>query len=721
MANKPMDDETLSAVVKGLLDDSIDYSEELGEERMAATDAYNGEPYGNEQEGRSQVVTREVRDAVEVAKPALMRIFFGSHRVLEYAPVGPEDVEPAKDATDYAHYVLNSVNPGYIEFLSAFDDGLIRRTGVFKVWWEESETPVQSEHSGLTQLEISILEQDDEVTDIEVTPTGESAPYEVPEGFGPDGQPLPPDEPEPLFDAVVTRIKTKGRMRVVAVPAEEFVIHRKARNIETSWLTGHYRNVTISDLREMGYPEEDLEDLGGSEEDFDLEKEARSVGTTTDEQEGAIDESMTEVPYAELWVRVDYDGDGVAELRKVCVAGSAYKVLENELADYAPMAIICPSPIAHQAIGHSLAELVTDIQKIKTMVLRATLDSLASSVDPDVTAVENEVNFDDLLNTERGRIIRQKRPGMVEYLTQPFMGKEAFPMMQYLDTLAEARTGMNEAAQGLNADALQSTSTNAIENATQAAMSRIEFIARTFIEGGLKRLYKIMLKTSIENMDRATMIRRNNRFIAVDPRSWNAEMDVEIAVPLSNASLDQRLALLQAIAEKQEQAIQIGGPENPIAGLKEYTNTLVEITKLGGITDPNRHFKDPEDPASQPPPQPPKPSPEEILAQAELMRTQANTQNEARELELKIWEAMQKDDRERDKQVAEMMLKAAELRQKGAQVDEQAIKNQIEQQREGHQYALGLLQQLNQARQAKAQEQQAQQRQQTPQSGASNQ
>lgn len=699
MANKPMDEATLNAVVKGMLDDAIDYSEELGEARMATTEAYNGDEYGNEQPGRSQIVTREVRDAIEMAKPSLMRIFFGSHRVLEYAPTEPEDVQPARDATDYMDYVINSVNPGYMEFLSAFDDALIRRTGVFKVWWEESETPVQSEHSGLTQLEISILEQAEEVTDIEVTPTGEQAPYEVPgdHAWGPDGQPMQPDPPEPLFDAVVTRVKTKGRLRLAAVPAEEFVIHRKARDIESAWLVGHYRNVTISDLREMGYPEEDLEDLAGSEEDFDLEKEARSLGTTTDEQDGQIDESMREVPYAELWVRVDYDGDGVAELRNVCVAGSGYRVLKNELADYAPLTILCPSPVAHQAIGQSLGELVTDIQKIKTMILRSTLDSLASAIDPDVVAVEGEVNFDDLLNSERGRILRQKRPGMLEYLTQPFVGKESFPIMQYLDTLTEARTGMNEAAQGLNADALQSTAKSAIDNATQAAMGRIEFIARTFIEGGLKRLYKILLKTSIEHTDRATMIRRNNRFTAVDPRSWNADLDVDIAVPLTNASLEQRLVLLQTIAEKQEQAIQVAGPDNPIAGVKEYTNTLIEITKLGGITDPYRHFKDPEDPESMPAPQPPQPTPEEILAQAELERTRANSAVEAKELELKIWEAIQKDDRERDKQMAEIMLKAAELQQKGAQVDVAAIKNDIERQREGHQYALGLLQQLNQA------------------------
>jgi len=713
MADK-MTKETLSAIVKGLLDDAIDYNEEVGEMRMASTDAYNGEKYGNEVEGRSQVVTREVRDAVEVAKPALMRIFFGTHRVLEYAPEGPDDVQPARDATAYMEHVVNDVNPGYMEFLSAVDDALIRKNGVFKAWWEESETPVQSEHSGLTQLEIDMLEQDPEVIEIEVEQTGEQYAYQVPGPgvFGPDGQPLPPDEPEPLFNATVTRITTKGRLRFQAVPPEEFVIDRKARNIESARLVGHYRNVTFSYLRELGYPEDVLEDLAGSEEDQDMEKEARSVGITTDDTEGETDDSMREVPYAELWVRVDYDGDGVAELRRICVAGSARKILENELADEAPLASLCPSPVAHQAIGRALGELVEDIQLIKTMVLRNTLDSLASAIHPDVAAVTGEVNFDDLLNTERGRIIRQNRPGMIEYLVQPFVGEKAYPIMQYLDTLAEARTGMNEAAQGLNADALQSTAANAIENATQAAMSRIEFIARTMIEGGLKQFYKILLKLATENMDRATMVRLNDRFIAVDPRAWKATMDVKIAVPLGSASLEQRLTLLQAIASKQEQAIQMAGPNNPVAGIKEYVNTLVEIARLGGIVDPHRHFKDPDDPAIQPPPPEPQPDPALILAEAEAARVQQEGMLKLKELELKIWEAIQKDDRERDKNMADILLRAQQAAAQGQQIDIQSIRAEIEREREGHSYALGLIHELNAARK---QAQEAQQPQQPPQ------
>lgn len=711
MANKPMRETTLSAVVKSMLEDAIDYSEELGEMRINSTDAYQGGKYGNEQPGRSQLVTREVRDAVEVAKPALMRIFFGTHKVVEYAPRGPEDVQAAKESTAYMDYVVNDGNPGYMEFLSAVDDALIRKTGVLKSWWEESDKPVGTQHTGLTMDEIELLEAEDDVTDIEIEETGETAPAMMPPmgSFGPEGEPMAPPEPEPLFDATVTRIETSGRLRFQAVPPEEFVINRSARSVEDAMLVGHHRNVTLSYLRELGYSEEDVEELAGTIEDQDEEKDARSEGDTDDDEYLAGDDSQRQVAYAEIFVKIDYDGDGIAELRRICVAGSAYEIMENELADEAPFAVLCPSPTAHQAIGGSLAELAEDIQKIKTMIMRNTLDSLAGAIHPDVAAVEGAVNFDDLLSTEMGRIVRMKQPGMVQYMNQPFIGQQVYPMLQYMDTLVEARTGMNEASQGLNADALQSTSSSAIDNATQSAQSRIEFIARTFIEGGLKRFYKLMLKLSIENADRATMIRLNNQFTPVDPRSWNADMDVMTAVPLGAQSMEERLTILQTVAAKQEQAIQTGGPDNPIAGIKEYSNTLREISRLGGIKEVNQYFKDPDDPASTPEPQPQEPGPEEILAQAEMARTKASTENDQRKLDLDVWKAIQEDDRQRDKDMADVMLRAAKLRQDGVAVDEDALRAEFERDRQGHAFALQMLQESNQQKQQEAQQQQAKQ------------
>ena len=704
---KPMDDIQLTAVVRGLLRDAEDYAEELGDMREATTSAYNGDGYGNEQEGRSQIVTREVRDAVEVAKPGIMRTLFGSHSIVEYAAQQPEDVPYAKDATAWARYVVYHQNRGYMEFLSAVDDALIRKTGVLKLWWETDETPVQTELSDLTEEDLQLLASDDEITAVEATENGNT--YMPPPQPPQPGMPPMQPEPEPLFDAVVTRIETKGRLRFQAVPPEELVVDRNARNFQEARLVGHRRNVTLSDLMVMGYEWEEIEDLaGGPEEDFETEEEARSVGNTTDEMEEASgDPTQREVVYAECWVRVDADGDGIAELRRICVAGSGYKILSNELADFAQMVDLCPSPVAHQAIGHSLAELVEDIQKLKTMIMRNTMDSLANAIHPDVEAVEGQVNFDDLLNTEQGRIVRVKQPGMLRYLQQPFVGREVFPIMQYLDTLAEARTGMNEAAQGLNADALQSTSTAAIQNAAMSANGRIEHIARNFVEGGLTDFFKMLLKLARSNADRSQWVRLNNRFIDVDPRVWKHDMDVVTTVALGTGTMEQRLAVLRELAAKQEQIIQLAGPDNPLAGIEEYRNTLAEIAKLSGIVDVERYLKDPTDPANQPQPQPPQPpSPEELLARSELQKTQQDGVNKTREYELDVWKAIQEDDRERDKMMGDLLLRAEKLRQEGVNVNIAQLKAEIERDRESHQYLHNMLQDLNQARQAAAAQQQ---------------
>jgi len=704
---KPMDDIQLTAVVRGLLRDAEDYAEELGDMREATTSAYNGDGYGNEQEGRSQIVTREVRDAVEVAKPGIMRTLFGSHSIVEYAAQQPEDVPYAKDATAWAQYVVYHQNRGYMEFLSAVDDALIRKTGVLKLWWETDETPVQSELSDLTEEDLQLLASDDEITAVEATENGNT--YMPPPQPPQPGMPPMQPEPEPLFDVVVTRIETKGRLRFQAVPPEELVVDRNARNFQEARLVGHRRNVTLSDLMVMGYEWEEIEDLaGGPEEDFETEEEARSVGNTTDEMEEASgDPTQREVTYAECWVRVDADGDGIAELRRICVAGSGYKILSNELADFAQMVDLCPSPVAHQAIGHSLAELVEDIQKLKTMIMRNTMDSLANAIHPDTEAVEGQVNFDDLLNTEQGRIIRVRQPGMLRYIQQPFVGREVFPIMQYLDTLAEARTGMNEAAQGLNADALQSTSTAAIQNAAMSANSRIEHIARNFVEGGLTDFFKMLLKIARSNADRSQWVRLNNRFIEVDPRVWKHDMDVVTTVALGTGTMEQRLTVLRELAAKQEQIIQLAGPDNPLAGIEEYRNTLAEIAKLSGIVDVERYLKDPTDPANQPKPQPPQPpSPEELLARSELQKAQQDGINKTREYELNVWKAIQEDDRERDKMMGDMLLRAEKLRQEGVNVNIAQLKAEIERDRESHQYLHNMLQDLNQARQAAAAQQQ---------------
>lgn len=697
-----MTEESLTAIVRGLLKDAKDYSEEIGEKRSKATAAYNGDEYGNEEEGRSQIVTREVRDAVRMAMPSVMRTLFGSHSQLEFEPVNEEDIPHARDATNYVLHAIRK--DGYMEYYSASQDALIRKTGIFKAWWDTSTKIVRTEHTGLSEEQLEILAADPAVIEVDA----EETTAEVP---GPDGQMVA----IPTFDASVIRRENKsGRLRFVAVPPEEFVISRDARNIDDATLVGHVRNITKSDLRSMGYSADVVDELSGTDEDLDDEEETRSVGNTTDPSHDNIDPSQQEVMFAELWVKVDFDSDGIAELRRICVAGSGCTILENEITDIAMMADLCPSPVAHQAIGDSLAELVEDIQKIKSMTMRNVMDSMAQAIHPDVVGVENEVNFDDLLNPEMGRVIRARRPGMVEYMSAPFLGKEAFPVLQYLDQMGESRTGMNQASQGLNADALQSTAKSAIDNATQAAQAQIELIVRTFMEGGIKRLYKLLLKLTVENADRATKLRLNNRFTEIDPRSWNADMDVTINAALGQGSVDQRMAVLSTLAAKQELIIQTAGPENPICTVQEYRNTLAEMARLGGIVDVESYFKNPENEPPQPPPQP-QPDPQLMLAQSEVERARNETRLKYMQLELDAWKAMQENDRKRDEAMAKILLEVEKLQAEGKKIEADQIRQEVDKARQGDDMLFKLLQEVTAFQEGeKDRAQQAQQAKQQP-------
>lgn len=721
---KEMTEEKLQGVVRSLLSDALDYRNEIGELREESTRAYEGDPYGNEMEGRSQFVTREVRDAVEVAKPILMRMILGSYRLLEYVPKSPDEKMFAEDATDYAYHVIHHENTGYIHILSAIEDALIRKTGVLKAWWEVDETPVRTTHHNLTEHDLQLLGAEPDVTVVDAEPNGKYGAAVIP-GAGvtfaeqQELQALQEQgmlEPAPLFDAEVTRITTQGRIAFTAVPAEELVIDRSARSFSDATLVGHFRQVTVSDLVAMGYDYDEVIELGrmGDDHDGDGEKEARSVGNTTDETEGEADPTHTKIDFAEIWVKVDFDGDGIAERRRICVAGSGYKILDNDLADGVPMVDLCASRIAHQAIGRGMAELVEDVQKLKTMTMRNVMDSLAGAIHPDTEIVENQVNLDDVLNSEIAKIIRVKAPGMLRYLNVPFVGKEAFPVIQYLDTMTEARTGLNEAAEGLNADALQSTSTQAIQNATMAAASRMEFMARTMVETGLKDFFKLILRLAVENVDREVWLRVNRRFRQVNPASWDVNMAVDTTVALGSGSMEQRLAVLRELAARMESIIQEYGPQNPIAGPEEYRKVLAEIVRLSGIQDVDSYLRDATDPANQPPP--PGPSPEQILAEAEAERARADTERKQQELLLDMWKAMQQDDRERDRIMSDALLKAQKLKLEYNQADANAIMEQVrvevEREREQHQYVHSLLQDAMQARQMEQQQQQQQQAQQ---------
>lgn len=665
----------LQSIVASELSSAEDFCDnDIGPERASATKYYKGAPFGNESDGRSQIVSHDVRDTVSAIMPSLMRIFFSSESIVEFVPKNAEDVKKAEQATSYINHIFRQDNDGFLALHSAFKDALVRKVGVLKYWWSE-DVEVTTEHfSGLSQEAIQYLASDPQV---EVTATEMIA--QVDEMGQPIGQ--------PTADVSIARRTDKGRVKIEAVPPEEFLIDREAKTLDDAAIVAHRTILTVSDLVARGYEEDEILEHAGSTDTLDwsdeisARQETAAYGAAT-----RSDDAARDVQYIESYLKVDMDGDGIAELIKVCSIGSGNKILYWEPVADIPFATFCPDPEPHTFFGMSVADSVADIQKIKSTVLRNMLDSLAMAIHPRTAIVSGQVNLEDCLNTEVGSIIRQRTPGSVTPFVMPYVGKEAAPMLAYLDELRENRTGISRAAAGLDPDALQSSTASAVNATVSQAQQHIEMIARIFSETGMKQLFRGVLRLVTTHQDSERMIRLNNTFVPVDPKVWDAGMDVVANIGLGRGTEKERISALTQIASKQEQLLQLLGPQNALVSPKQYRNTLARIIELSGFKDSSTFINEIQDgqplvPAEVAAKQ--KPSADELLASVQAESIRADTEKKAAELQLKRETMLKKDDLERDKLDADIELKAAEIRGKhGTAVDLAHIRAHMDRDRE---------------------------------------
>lgn len=677
--NEAMSEEEIQNIVRGEIDDAESYIDDvISPERALAGQYYKGEPFGNEEEGRSQVVSMDVRDTVQAILPSIMRVFFGSSRVVEYAPNRAEDIQIADQATDYVNYCLTRDNNLFIHAYAMFKDALIRKNGFGKIWWDETEKVETYEIEGIDENGYLVLMSDPDVELQEVEVEYAEQEMATPEGIVTVIE-------VPTYSAKVVRRTKEGRLNIAALPPEELLIDRRAKSINDFDFIGHRRYMTVSELVAMGYEQDEVEQLGfetqddfeGNQEAFDRNPQATILGA------GRTDVASRKVLYIEGYLYIDVDGDGIAELRKVCVGGTAYKLLHEEAVDAHPFFDFCPDPEPHTFFGMSVADVVMDIQRIKSSIMRNTLDSLAQSIYPRMGVVEGQASIEDVLNTEVGGIIRMKSQGAVQPFVTPNVSQAAFPMLEYMDAVKESRTGITKASAGLDPNALSNSTATAVNATVTASQQHIELICRIFAETGFKSMMDKALKLLVKHQDKPRLVRLRNEFVPIDPRVWDANMDVVVNVALGTGSDQQKMGFLNVIAQKQEMLLQQLGPmNNPLVNLEGYYNTLEQMLAVAGFKDVTQFFTNPQ--GFQPPaPPPPQPTPEEILAQVQAQSIQADIQKKAAELELQRQDMLLKDDRERDKLDAEVILKSAEIEAKyGTQVNTANIEALMQRDRE---------------------------------------
>ena len=666
VAPEEMDDEEFGSYVSRLLEDSIQYCDELSTDRVTATKYYSGHLPEQEDEGRSGATSYDTRDTVNAILPALMRVYFGANKVMQFTPKGPEDVPMAEQCTDYINNLILEKQPNFFTTMMAvFKDALIRRTGVLKYWYEETEEVKSHNFTGLDEQQAQVLAGDDDVESVEMESSGQTA-----EGI-------------PLFDVTLKRRVKEGNIKIEALPPEEFLISRTAKSVQTADIVAHRSYKTVSDLVALGYDIDDIEQYAGTEESFSNNEEYinRHADNATRHQ-GSMEPSSRKVLYCESYVRIDKDQDNYSELLRVCTIGSHHNVVNVMPCDYIPFVCFTPDPTPHSWDGASITDIVADIQRIKSAILRNVMDSLVMAVSPRMLVTEGQVNMKDVLNTEVGAIIRTKNPAAVSQLDMPFVGQQALPILGMLDEIKATRTGITKASQGLDSENLQSATRLAVDSTVKAAQAHIELIARIFAETGLKPLYKGVLKLVCQYQDREKMARLNNQWVPIDPRYWDADMDVSVDIPLGGGNDMEKMQFLENIAQRQDALLQQLGPENPIVNLRQYYLTLSKIVQHAGFKDPNLFFTDPAQ--YQPPePEPPQPTPEEQYIQIQGQKVQADAQIDAQKLELEREKMVRLDDREKDRIESQAQLQIMEMEAKyNTTMDGAKIKAAMERDRE---------------------------------------
>ncbi len=621
-----MNQEELKALVADEINNAIGYLEsDTVQARADAMSYYFRDKYGTEVEGRSQVVTGEVAEAVDGALPQLIRVFTSCEDAVRFEPTKDGEEELADQASDMANWVFYKDNDGFLILHNWFKDALLQKVGVVKAYWEEKKDTIKEKYKGLTDDELAMIMQTGEweitkqVTDVVIGADGIS--YNT-------------------HNITIQKINDESRIAIENVPPEEFLISKRAKTIEDSPFTAHRRMIARGDLIAMGYEKSIVDTIPANDRlEYAPERLARFGRDELPDYTQSSDLSMEEVEIFECYIKVDTNDNGLLELRRVILGGET--ILSNEECDYVPFHSVCPIPIPHKFFGQSLADRTMDLQLTKSTILRQMLDNLYLTNNARVTAVEGQVNLDDLLTSTAGGVIRVKNPQAVNQLTVANTAGQSFPMMEYLDGVQAKRTGVSDLQQGLDANVLQNTTATAVAAMMQQSAGKLELMARIFAETGVKSLFRGILHLLCKYQNQAKTIRMRGKWVSYDPREWSDLYDVSINVGLGNGNRQEQIAMLQMIMSKQEEIIGKYGANNPLVTVTQYRSTLGRMIEMAGFKDTTSFINDitPEveqqimQQASQPPADPTSEA-AQLYAKVEADKAQLTAQTNQAKLQL---------------------------------------------------------------------------------------
>jgi len=609
---------------------------------------------------KSSFVSTDVRDAVLMMLPSLVRIFAASENVVQLVPRGPQDDGMAEQATNYVNYVFWQDNPGFLTLYGCFKDALTVKTGYIKWWTDNTKEMRRKTFVNINQQQLQMLLQE--------TPGARVMEGTLVQNANNPGG----------IDVVIEAQISKPLTRVEGVPPEEMRLDRYARTFAKSRIIGHERIVSIDELTAMGYDRDLCANFLQTQDvhNFTMENMIRNPGRGMSSRVG------DGVMYGEWYIRIDSDGDGVPELRYICTMGEAHQIVADQPANRIKFALFSVDPISHTLVGDSIADLTIDVQRIKTNMTRGVLDSLAESINPKTVVNELITNLDDALNDDLGAVIRTRGDprDAVSFASTPFVGQQALPVLEYLDAVQQRRTGLSDAAKGLDPKALQSSTMIGVEAVISGQQERTELVARVLAETGFRDLFHGLFNEIVEAENQTRTLRINGNWQTYNTSMFDADMTVEINPTLGKGSDTVRMMTLQQIKQDQQMVFAQFGPQNPVVGIPEMLNTITDMLAIANIKNVSRYFKTPDPQTLQQIAQAPKePDAMMVAAKANYERVKSQTAKAIGDQQFAVQKQAQDDAFRRDKLAQQQAYETEKIRVQETQMalDHQASMAQV--------------------------------------------
>lgn len=576
-------------------------------------------------EGRSRVVETTIANYIGLMKPSLLRIFTAGRNIAEYVSPKSSLQSMTKLVTRFINdVVFRKDNRGELMLSDWSEDGLIQKLGVAMYWWEESKEAKDEIHEGLSDMQMLAL--------------GASL------MLG-SGQQIVEHTEEPAESGNIHAVKLRSwkntsKCCVDVIPPEEFIVSRDARNLRDAVFKAHRTGVFAGDLIRSGYSADDINALPTYTDPYPNTTRKYGRDYTTDLSRAAsVDPMLRKVCITRGILKCNYDGTGVKEW--FVVSGgeeSSPKLLEIQPYNYQiGFAGFCPEPLPHTIYGRCPADRLAGIQKIQTVLIRQANDNVFLANTPQREVVMDWIiKPDQLINMSPGASVLVKQPGAIREIAIPFVADKALLMMQYYDGQAEITSGASRNSAGLDPEVLQNQSATANANMMSAQQGRIEMIARTWAQGGMRDLFRGIFQCIRAYQDFARVVLIDGEPQTVDPRTWDEldDLDVNINTGLGTGNRDRDYAVLQSIGQTQAMMLEKLGP-NPIVDFQKISRTLQDQAEAAGMNYPENYYGDAKNPDGSPwkgpEPVPPQPSPDVIAnAQALVAMEQIKAQSHER-------------------------------------------------------------------------------------------